>query len=303
MNAELERAELSTFERFLYWFFIPIVFTIVCTLVFLSLFDYDVKNELLKAANKIPLVSSVVPDPKETTTAAATDNAESVFDKKAFEQLSADFNKKLSDKDAQLKQTDAASQQKDATIKDLQAKVTALEEQIKTKTKTDEEYLAQVQQTAAMFAGMNPSKAAPIMENFTTMERVLILSEMKTDARVKVLEKMDPKKAAEASIYLKDIAPAKDREIAALQERAKLVEDAKSAQKVSKSDIGTTFSSMTPKSAAQIILDMEGFNTAKVNEILSSMDSTARSGILAAMADLSKEGAAAAAKIAARLSQ
>lgn len=302
MNAELGKSELSTFERFLYWFFIPIVFTIVCTLVFLSLFNYDVKNEMLKVAHKIPLVGSLVPEP-QTTPAPTGSDKQDTFDKKAFEQQAADFNKKLADKDAQLKQADTTFQQKDQTIKDLQAKLAAAEEQLKTKTKTDDEYRAQVQQTATMFAGMNPSKAAPIMENFTLMERVLILSEMKPDDRVKVLEKMDPKKAAEAAIYLKDVVPAKDREIAALQERAKQVEDTNSAQKVSKADIGQTFANMTPKSAAQIVLDMEAINPTKVNEILSSMTSQARSSLLAAMADLSKDGAAAAAKISARLIQ
>ncbi len=52
----------------------------------------------------------------------------------------------------------------------------------------------------------------------TKNELVLVLGMMKPDERVKVLERMDPAKAAEASILLKDQTSVRDTQIAALQE-------------------------------------------------------------------------------------
>jgi flagellar motility protein MotE (MotC chaperone) len=300
VNTDMEKSSYSAFERFLYWFFIPIVFTVVLISVLLSLFDYDIMNSMLKVAHKIPIVGTLLPQPK-TVGKLNTKEQEAVSDK-TKEQESEDvlaLKKIVSQKDELLKNDEATFQQKDQALKDMQAKYTLLEEQLKTKAKSDEEYHNQVVQTSAMYAKMNPSKSAPIIESLTLKERVLILSEMKPDDRVKILEKMDVKKAAEASIYLKDVVPAKDREIAALQERIKL-NDETNAPKLTKNDIGQTFANMTPKSAATVLLEMQVTNAAKVIDILSSMDTPSRSKIMSAIADLSKETAA---SISTKLSQ
>lgn len=301
MDTELEKSTYSAFERFLYWFFIPIVFTVVLIGALLSLFDYDVMNQVLKAGNKIPIVNAIIPDPKPDAKTAERNSSDSqqknASTQESLESTVADLKAKLAAKDAELQAADAAFQQKDQALKETQAKVGALEEQLKTKAKTDAEYEEQIRQMASMYAKMMPSKAAPILENMTLSEQVLILSEMKPDERVKILEKMDAKKAADASVALKDSVPAKDRQIAALQERLKLYEESQakdaSGQKMSKSDLGQTFASMTPKSAAALLIEMEKANSAKVTEILNATDTQSRSKIMSAIADVSKETAAA----------
>jgi hypothetical protein len=50
---------------------------------------------------------------------------------------------------------------------------------------------------------------------------------------------------------------------------------------------------MTPKSAASILLQMQTTTPNKVLDILNSMDNAGRSKVLTALADLSKETAAA----------
>ncbi|WJH33268.1 hypothetical protein N6H14_24590 [Paenibacillus sp. CC-CFT747] len=291
METEMDKPELSAFERFLYWFLVPIVFVLVLIVVLLTLFDYDVKDSLLKAANRVPVVSKLVPDP---AAGALSGSGEKPAEQaKAQDKTVADLTAKLGEKDNELEKSDELFLQKDQTIKDLQAKVAQLEEQLKSKAKTDEEYHAQIQQTASLYTKMNPSKAAPIMENLTLKEQVLLFSEMKPDDRVKILEKMDPKKAAEASIYLKDLTPVKDREIAALQERIQLNDtSAKAGQKLTTTDLGQTFSNMTPKSAAAVLVEMYAVNPTKVLDILTATDTQARSKIMSALADANKDTAA-----------
>lgn len=293
MNAEAEQSELSTFERFLYWFVVPVVFLIVLLTVLMTLFGYDTKGEIMRMAGKLPLVGSYIQDSKS---APADKTAEEPAAKDAgLDQQIATLTAKIQQQEADLKLSEEQYAKKDQEAKELQAKNDQLEEQLKSKTLSDEEYVNQIRQTSTMYAKMMPSKAAPIIENLTLQERVLILSEMKVEDRVRILEKMDPKIAAEASIYLKDTVPVRDREIAALQERLKLkeAEASKGTQKLTGSDIGETFANMTPKSAATILIEMYGVNSAKVIDILSAAETQARSKIMSEMATLDKAKAAA----------
>lgn len=289
-RADVEKSSYGAFERFLF-FATPIIFTVVLLGVLFALFDQSLMNGMLRTANKIPVLEQFVPDPvSPVDKSTSLKSAEVVKDTDA--QLE-ELKNTIKQLEANLNGTDSANQKKDQTIKDLMTQVTALEEKLKTKTQTDEQYRAQVQQLASMYAKMSPSKAAPILENMTLKETVLVLSEMKPDDRGKVLEKMDAKKAADASIQLKDIVPAKDREMAALQERL-TVNQAQAAipQQISKEDLGATFSAMDTKSASTILLEMNALNQAKVMAILSTMDSGARSRVLAEMAKTNKPVAA-----------
>lgn len=183
----------------------------------------------------------------------------------------------------------------DQSIKDAQTKATDLEEKLKDKTQTEEEYNNQITQLANIYAKMTPSKAAPIIENLTPKEMVLVFSMMKPDSRGAILEKMDAKKAAEASIGLKDVIPVRDKEIAALQERLALngVKDpTNGSSSVSKEDLGQTFANMVPKSAANVLLEMYKSNPDKVLAIISGMDNASRSKVMSSLSDANKEIAA-----------
>ncbi|MEC0212340.1 hypothetical protein P4H70_25670 [Paenibacillus ehimensis] len=297
-NTDTEQSSsYGAMERFLIWFLIPFVFTAVLLGVLLTIFDYDVMNNVLRAANKIPIVNSIVPDPKTKETATQSEEAQPAGAESsapAQDYANTDTTAKLQELEQALKKAEAVLQQRDETIKELQLKNSTLEESAKSKTLSDEEYAQQIQQLATMYAKMSPSKSAPIMENLTSKELVLVLGMMKPDERVKVLEKMDPKKAADASILLKDQTNVRDTEIAALQERVKelAAQSKQPADKLSKDDLGSTFANMTPKSAATVLLEMQKSNPDKVISILSSMDSGGRSRVLSAISEQSKETAA-----------
>ncbi|MDQ1913310.1 hypothetical protein RAC89_23215 [Paenibacillus sp. GD4] len=307
-NVDTENStSYGAMERFLIWFLIPFVFTAVLLGVLLTIFDYDIMNNVLRTANKLPVVSSIIPDPKDKPSDASTKSttaegkADTTTAPAAPEDKVAGLTAQLQAKDADLKKAEALLQQRDQLIKDLQLKNSGLEEQAKVKTQSEDEYTNQIQQLAAMYAKMTPSKAAPIMENLTTREMVLVLSMMKTDERVKILEKMDAKKAAEASILLKDQTTVRDKQIAALQERVNVTPAASSqSNNLTKDDLGATFANMTPKSAATVLLEMQKTTPEKVISILSSMDVAGRSKILTALSEQSKDTAAI---ISARLAQ
>jgi flagellar motility protein MotE (MotC chaperone) len=284
----IEKQTYGAFERLLYIFLIPLIFVTILLGVLLSLFDYDVMNSFLKVANKIPVIEKVIPDPKVDTAVTPGQPNLPIADPEASEpEAAAD---KLNKLEAEIQLSGQTIGEKDKTINELKSQVAALEEQLKAKAKSDEEYKAQIQQLAGVYAKMSPSKSAPILENLTLKEQVLILAEMKPDDRVKVLEKMNPAIAAEASIGLKDLIPSKDLQIAALQERLKLnqKETAPVNDQVSLENLGQTFADMVPKSAADILIEMNTASRSKVISILKAMDSAPRARVLAAIAAVDK---------------
>ncbi|MDR6883860.1 hypothetical protein [Bacillus sp. 3255] len=294
-DTSMEGASYSALERFLIWFVIPFVFTAVLLFVLLSIFDYDIKSSIQKALHNTPVIGAVVPAPKEKSVEAGSGKAATPEENmKTKDEEITKLNARVAELQSALQKAETASEQKDQSIKDSDAKIALLEEQLKDKTQSEEEYTNQITQLASMYAKMTPSKAAPIMEAMTPKEMVLIFSMMKSDSRGAILEKMSAAKAAEASMGLKDTVPVRDREIAALQERLATngVSTAKASTSVSKSDLGQTFANMTPKSAANVILEMNKANPDKVLAILSGMDNASRSKVMSALSDANKEIAA-----------
>jgi flagellar motility protein MotE (MotC chaperone) len=285
----MEKQTYGAFERLLYIFLIPLIFVTILLGVLLSLFDYDVMNSLLKVANKIPVVEKVIPDPKVNGLVTTTNSPSKPAAAEEETDL-AETTAKLSKLEQEIQQSGQTIGEKDKTIHDLKVQITALEEKLKAKTQSDEEYKAQIQQLAGVYAKMSPSKSAPVLESLTLKEQVLILTEMKPDDRVKILEKMNPQAAAEASIGLKDLIPSKDLQIAALQERLKLNEaqTAPVNNDVSLDNLGQTFADMVPKSAADILIEMNTASRSKVLSILKAMDSAPRARVLAAIAAVDK---------------
>jgi flagellar motility protein MotE (MotC chaperone) len=287
-------------ERFLIWFLIPCVFTSVLLGVLFSIFDSNLKNNVLRTAHSIPVIGNLVPAPKDKADASGTGAGKSGSEasvKASNDQIAA-LNAKIADLEASLKKADEVNQQKDQSIKDEQTKVNDLTEQLKTKTQTDQEYQAQVQQLASVYSKMDAGKAAPIIQNLSLPEQVLVLSNMKPDAQAAILAKMDAKTAANASIAMKDAVPVKDREIAALQGRLAIESSgastsASAAAKLTQGDVGQTFANMTPKSAADVLIQLQGTSPDRVLSILSSMDTASRAKVLSAIADANKDMAAA----------
>ena len=86
---------------------------------------------------------------------------------------------------------------------------------------------------------------------------------------------------------LKDQTPAKDQQIAALQSRINAINPLPSkgtvASKLTQADIATTFTTMPPKTASDILQTMLITDEKQVISILISMDNASRSKILAQM--------------------
>jgi flagellar motility protein MotE (MotC chaperone) len=123
---------------------------------------------------------------------------------------------------------------------------------------------------------------------------VLILEGMAVDKQSKILEKMTAQKAADISISLKDIVTAKDRQIAALQgqlnrQSATGTTVTQTQSVLDNAQLQQTFASMTPKSAADLLIKMADVSPSKVLRILNAVNDSTRASILQEMSTINKD--------------
>ncbi|WP_342422174.1 kinesin [Paenibacillus sp. FSL E2-0178] len=308
---ELEdEGSAGKFERFLF-LMIPIIFTLVLLGVLLTLFNMDIRNNVLEIANKIPVVEKWVPepapDPDSDTAGETADDpqAESKEQAASSESTIKELKSQLNAQAAQLKQTEEDKASEANKAEALQKQIDGMKEAAAAVAATEEEedpYLKQVTDLAKLYAGMKASKAAPIMENLTTDEMVQIFSVMSNASKTAILEKMDPKKAADVSIKLKETTNSTDMAIAALQSRLKQDEagttTAAASANLDQEKLSQTFTSMPAADAATLLGSMYSISPDKVITILNTVSDTVRSSILG---EMTKNDSAQTAKIVNRL--
>ncbi|WP_374020844.1 primosomal protein [Paenibacillus thiaminolyticus] len=296
MNQESVEKEsgYSGFERFLF-FATPILFTIILLAVLLTLFNANWRNQMIALAENIPIVNQWISSDKDKAEGKEPGKAkkENKNIQKEQEEQIAELKALLASKDADLRNLADARKTLEEQVANLNKEIKDLRAERREEQVTEEQYAQQVKDLANLYAKMMPSKSAPILENLATEELVLVLDAMKQEDRAKILEKMNPKVAADASIQLKDVKPADNLEVRALQARLKKNEATKEAHNgLDRTQLSQTFSSMTPKSAASILLETAKISPEKALNVLNSVDDATRSRLLNAMTEEDKQATA-----------
>ncbi|MGF9695563.1 MotE family protein [Paenibacillus sp. MABNR03] len=304
-DTDIEKESGGGWEKFL-MISIPIVFTVVLLGVLLTLFNVDIRNNMLEVANKIPVVKDWVPDPVLDPEKEKLDESE-----KQVESAEATIEKlksQVAAKETELQAAKEATTTEAKKASDLQAKLDeaekAAEAAAASNSETESDYQKQIKDLAKMYADMSPSKAAPILQNMTNEEMVLLLSSMQSTARTKVLEKMDPKTAADVTMMMKDAKPSGDLALDALQSRLKketaatTTTSTSNSKNLDKTQLSQTFSSMSASSGAKLLLETYKLSPDKTLTILNSVDDATRSQLLE---NMSTENSAETAKILNRL--
>ncbi|WP_052675907.1 MotE family protein [Paenibacillus sp. IHBB 10380] len=289
---EVENETSGGFERFLL-FMIPIVFTIVLLGVLLALFNTNIRNTFLELANKVPIVEKWVPDPSLDPEKSKLDKTKDQL--KSTEATNEELKNKLSEQEAALVKATEGKVEQENKVQELQTQIDTMKQEIADKAtvaaaggETEiSSYQQQINDLAKMYADMNPRKSAPIIQNLTQEEIVLLFEAMKTPNRVAILEKMDPKVAAEVTTLMKEAKSSTDLQVAALQSRLKKNQTAATSTpastKLNETQLSQTFATMTPKSAADLLFQTYKISPDKVLTILNSVDNVTRSAILGKM--------------------
>lgn len=287
-NADTEKS-FGGLARFVFIFLLPVLFTVVLAGVLLALFDYDVKDVAVAAGKKIPVVNRFISDDRQAGT-PVNPASERIRLEEEIRRISADSERKIAELEEELKA-------RDETVAKLEESLGKMIVEGETAAAAGtEQFRSRMKELAAMYAAMTPRRAAGILQNLEMPELVLLLYEMRAEDRGRILERMNPEIAAEASILLKDVNEGNRSE---WEEEARRAREAAAArtntggsQSLGVDELAQTFAAMTPASAASILLELNKTNAAKVVAILGAMDIAARSALMAAIGQQSPEDAA-----------
>lgn len=290
LDEELEEESGGGFSRFLF-FMTPILFTVVLLGVLLTLFNIDFRNTLFDLGNRIPVVKNLVPDPETPEGELKQAEEEEQKQQESTDATVKELKDQLAKQQAELQTANQETAQQQEKVKELQDQLATVQQQEKEQQQSEEaeSYLKEVKKLANLYAEMSPSKAAAIFDKLSTEETLQMLSVMGNESKVAILEKMDPQKAADISIKLKDVNTSEDLAIAALQSRLKMESAADAAATTTgtgldDTELSQTFSSMAAADAAKLILQTYKLSPEKGLKIMKSVNGATRSKILAEMA-------------------
>ncbi len=282
----METAQDKSYNRMEWFFYIiilPLLFTMILTGVLLYFLGVNVVQSLQLWLNQVPYVESIVPDPSPEAGEAMTPQEEAALLNQRLAQLSSE----LTSRDSELEQLQKIADERESKIKELEEQIKGLEQSLEEKRISEETQQIEIKKLAQLYEGMSASRAAPIIEALTLEEAVLVMKAMKTDRQAEIFSKMDPQKAADISILLKDTQLNENDQIAALQQRIKILTDSLSESAVlirDKEKVINTYAQMPADQAARILSGMMNTNQQKALMIISGLDDGVRSAILAEIA-------------------
>lgn len=187
-DVEVEK-KYSKIQWFFACFVVPLLFSVVVSLVVMSMAGINVFHLAEKYKDKIPDVTSLVNHDEKTS--APTERITSL--NATIKQQKQEIAKLKTEIESKLKDLKGSKEEIDLLTKQLES---LQEKQVTATVKLEE--LAKVYET------MSAKKSAAIFSKMDNKDVIEILVNMNNEARAAVLEKMDPVKAAKLTVLLKD---------------------------------------------------------------------------------------------------
>lgn len=166
------------FQKFFYWFIIPLVFCIAVLLI-ITLFT---EKNVFDYIDELPFVSSNDENIVETATQT--------------EQKLVAVQAELTEKEAEIMQLQSKFESKEIENQQLQLEIERLQAEIDKLKLSQEESYKEFKDILTTFEKMTPKKAAPILVQMNETEAVRIMSNMKPDTLRAIFEKMSAEDAA-----------------------------------------------------------------------------------------------------------
>jgi flagellar motility protein MotE (MotC chaperone) len=282
---EKTRGKLASF------FYIGVIPFIICIVVLgtaVNFMGVPVWQTMKDWGNSLPIISKIIPEGETKALAKTSENAE------YWQQQYLSTDKKLKEKDLEI---ESLKKQIDSNQEGLnELKKSNQELQLKMETKQNEETKKQMEQVAAIYADISPSKAALMLQNMSLDEAVYTLMQLEQELQSSIIGSMkDAKKAAQMTTVLRDAAMVVETDPALVKEQiAELVKK----QENPTTALSETIAGMNPAQSASIIQSMMSTNSQVAYEILKNLTTASRSQILT---EIAKTDATTAAQITANL--
>jgi flagellar motility protein MotE (MotC chaperone) len=283
MRLEEIEKPYSKLQWLFYIIIVPTIFTLLLVGIILTFLGVNVVDSVLSTGQKVPVLSSILPEPKEPTTQDS--------EEQAVEPSLEEVQERASQSEQEVGRLENELAQKTEEVEKLTEQIEQFKKEMEDKRLSEEERLNKLREIAQIYVGMSTSKSAAIIENLSLHEAALIMNQMANKDQSAIMTKLSPTYAAKLTIVMKEMELAENPEIAALQERVNLLmkmvdnkEDGEGST-ISIMQMVNTFSQMPPPQAATILKDMIGVNSEFQLgiTILANMDDASRSAIMAVM--------------------
>lgn len=276
----MEENKRGIWGSILFWM-IPLLFTVIVVAVVLNFVGIPVWESL----QKLPVINQIVPDSAKS-------------DENSNKQVGSDYWKKEYTKlETTLKEKDQKIDELNKQIKEIETSNNSNEElQKQSKINQSNQSIDQMKQVSGIYESIPASKAAAMFDTMSLEEAGLTLSMLDQEIQGNILGKMkDPKKAAQLTSLLREIAMLNESNPALLQEQIKAL----AQNQANPTDVlSETIAEMPAAQSASIIESMMATNFQVAMNIMKNIRTETRSQILA---EIAKSNAAKAAQITADL--
>jgi flagellar motility protein MotE (MotC chaperone) len=277
---EKTRGKLASF---IYIGVIPFIITVVLIGTAVNLMGVPVWKSMKEWGNTLPIISMLIPgDGGSKAVAKGTDDAD------YWEQQYLSADEKLKEKDLKIEELKKQINANQDGLEEL--KKSNQELQLQMETKQDEKTKKQMEQVAAIYRDMSPSKAALMLLNMSLDEAVFTLMQLEQDLQSSIIGSMkDSKKAAQMTTVLRDAAMIGETDPALVKEQlGELVKK----QENPTTALSETIAGMNPIQSASIVQSMMKTNSQVALELLRNLTTASRSQILTEIAKTDTETAA-----------
>ncbi|GAA0365068.1 hypothetical protein GCM10008968_21100 [Bacillus horti] len=266
---------------------VPALFTLILVGIIFTFLGYNVIDATKSFFQNIPVVSALFNSEDDETEGVAEETEPTI-----------NLEEELAQKDTELEgvQTELIALKSDLQQREM--KILELEQTIEEMTVQEEqnvisakERTKQIRELAQLYGGMSAKRAAAILENLTLTEAALIIREMDSQQRSGILTRFDPAFAAQLTVTLQELDTVDDPEMAALQERVKLLmgmlNDNLEAtdSRIPLNNMVNTLSQLPTAQAVEMLTEMSGSDAdfALATTFLAIMSDESRSTIFAQM--------------------
>lgn len=178
-----EEQKAGGFQKFLYFFVIPVLFTGLVFLILLSVLGVNVFEKAKEWGSDIPVISSIIG--KESKAGIAK-----------YEDKIISLQAEMKDNNARMSQLESELESKERERERLALEKQTLESEIEELRKIQEDNKRAFKEIVSTYESMSAKSAAPILAKMKDEDAVQILSKINTESLAKIMEKMPPEKAA-----------------------------------------------------------------------------------------------------------
>lgn len=267
-------------ESLFYIIIVPLVFTSIFSLIFISVLDIPVWKSFKTWGNTVPIVKYIVPGENSIKSNTSKEEVKDIgsSDLETLKDELIQKNEKISELKEQINANKKSIENLQKSKEELQAQLEV------TQTK---EFQKQMQKVAEIYSDIPASKAAAMLEAMPLEEATLTLAMVKQKQQSSILGSMkDAKRGAEITMILKDIVVLNETDQAALQ--AKIHEIAMKNENPTKT-LAQTISGMPTAQSAGIIQSMMALNSQVAIDVIKSLSPESRTSILAEITKMDAE--------------